>query len=699
MSNVVLLHPDVSPNASLLSLFQFPPSFAPTPTHVSHRQILSSVYDFARRLQWRFALPGASNAVPRFGLLSSDRWPPRKLVPRHILYLTRSIISAARSFLRQQHVCFTSSNLSTNQRRELECLATDPSVTVKPADKGGKWTIMRTSDYDKEAFRQLNDTEYYQPYSSDRSKFLKQRLCILLHNLYKRQFITKKELQFLLPQQSQDQRTFYLLPKLHKDTWPELSVPPGRPIVSDVRSISYNCSNLLEYFLSPLVAKQDSYLRDSGHLIAILREASFPQSTLLFTMDVASLYSNIPVDEGIQIVSQLFRQHPDPSRPDRTLLTILELLLTHSAFTFRNSCFLQTKGVAMGKKFAGSFANLFMAHWETKHLQSSPIQPLLWKRYQDDVFGIWPGQLDSLRSFCDHANAVHPSIRLTLAFGTSVNFLDLTVSVQPPSLSYAIYCKPTDTHLLLPPSSHHPRHVTRGVLYGQILRLVTRSSTREAFSTAFCNKSRVWRSQGYSHSLLRQTKLKVLRLTQQLSHWETGTFPCNEPCIACDFLLQRSSVHDSASQNAYPIFSRITCSTTKLIYVASCSNGHLYVGQTDMPFRDRIAQHLSAMHRSPVSAFHEHFHSCDSPANVRFLGIERVLDLDKRLDREKIWIKRLHATLNTQQKRFNNKITLSLPFSHCSRSLCDVIRRKCMPLDETLRTAFRRSRNLRNMFA
>ena len=559
---------------------------------------------------------------------------------------------------------------------------------------------MKTSDYDSEAYRQLKDSEYYQPSPSDCSLFLRQRLQVILNDLHQRRFLSKKELQFLLPHAGQDQRAFYLLPKLHKEVWPEPSVPPGRPIVSDVKSVSYNSSNLVEHFLGPLVTQQDSYLRDSGHLIAILREFSMPRTALLFTMDVSSLYTNIPIDEGLQIVSQLLCKYPDPSRPDRSLLTILELLLKYNAFTFRGSRFLQTKGVAMGKRFAGSFANLFMAHWENKCLASFPTKPLLWKRFQDDVFGIWPGHVDSLRSFCDHANTVHPSIHLSLTFGSSVNFLDLTISNQHSLLEYAIYFKPTDTHLLLPPSSHHPRYVSRGVLYGQILRIVTRSSTKRSFYSALSIKAKVWRSQGYSHTVIRQTKFKVLSLTQQLTNWETGTFRCNRPCHACDFLISCSTIRDPASQNAYPIFSRITCATTHIIYVATCSSGHLYVGQTAMPFRDRIAQHIRAMRNaSGTSSFHAHFHHCDSPQNVRFIGIERVLDLDKRLTREQLWIKRLHATLNTQNTRINNKINLSLPFSQCSRGLCDVIRRKCKPLDQTVRTAYRRSRNLRDMLS
>ena len=296
-------------------------------------------------------------------------------------------------------------------------------------------------------------------------------------------------------------------------------------------------------------------------------------------------------------------------------------------------------------------------------------------------------------------NTIHPNIRLSMDYGNSVNFLDLTVFLSDNLLHYKVYFKPTDTHLLLPPSSHHPSHVFRGVLYGQILRLASRCSRRQDFLSALSIKSKVWRPQGYSYTLIRQTKFKVLSLTQQRVDWRTGTFCCDQPCFACPFLLRRDSIQDSASHNAYPIFSRITCSTTHLIYLATCSKGHLYVGQTEKPFRDRIQQHLRAIANDPAaSKFHQHFNDCDLPANIHFCGIERVLDREKRLTREQLWIQRLHATLNTQTTRINTRINLSLPFSLCSRNLGDVVRRKCRSLNEPARIAYQRSRSLREVF-
>ena len=142
----------------------------------------------------------------------------------------------------------------------------------------------------------------------------------------------------------------------------------------------------------------------------------------------------------------------------------------------------------------------------------------------------------------------------------------------------------------------------------------------------------------------------------------------------------------------------MTCSTTHVIYAARCSRGHTYIGQTEKSFRERIQQHLRAISSNPQSRFHRHFHECDTPSNLRFVAIERVLDPEKRLLREQLWTHRLHASLNTQHTKHNNKITLVLPFSQCASGLADVVRSKCQGLSLPVRVAYRKASNLNDLF-
>ena len=86
----------------------------------------------------------------------------------------------------------------------------------------------------------------------------------------------------------------YLLPKLHK---PGL---PGRTIVSSWGSPTENISCFVDYFLQPITRALPSYIRDTTDFLQKLRELpALPPESFLVTLDVSSLYTNTPHNEGI----------------------------------------------------------------------------------------------------------------------------------------------------------------------------------------------------------------------------------------------------------------------------------------------------------------------------------------------------------------------------------------------------------------
>ena len=81
----------------------------------------------------------------------------------------------------------------------------------------------------------------------------------------------------------------------------------------------------------------------------------------MITLDVESMYTNIDNEQGLEAVRNIFLAKPSPRRSDKHILELLELSLKNNDFEFNNDTFLQISGTAMGKKFAPSYANLFMA--------------------------------------------------------------------------------------------------------------------------------------------------------------------------------------------------------------------------------------------------------------------------------------------------------------------------------------------------
>jgi len=105
-----------------------------------------------------------------------------------------------------------------------------------------------------------------------------------------------------------------------------------------------------------------------------------PQDTILVFMDVTSLYTNIPQDDGIQTVCNAHENfhNNNPRIPSHYLKQMLGLILKENSFEFKGENYLQTHGTAMGTKMAVAFANIFMAEIETNLLNQSRIKPMAW---------------------------------------------------------------------------------------------------------------------------------------------------------------------------------------------------------------------------------------------------------------------------------------------------------------------------------
>ena len=108
-------------------------------------------------------------------------------------------------------------------------------------------------------------------------------------------------------------------------------------------------------------------------------------------MDVTSLYTNIPQEEGTEIVCKTYElfHNNDPPIPTHYLREILCLILTENSFEFNGNNYLQSHGVARSTKTSVSFGNIYMAEIETNPVLQSNTKPREWKRYIDDFFSLW----------------------------------------------------------------------------------------------------------------------------------------------------------------------------------------------------------------------------------------------------------------------------------------------------------------------
>ena len=150
----------------------------------------------------------------------------------------------------------------------------------------------------------------------------------------------------------------------------------------------------------------------------------------------------------------------------------VKICLKSNHSVFKDNFFLQIHGTAMGPKNACSYADLAMGEIDFKAKFSGPIKLSLWWRYHDDVFDLWQQGLPALNQFTDYINSLYPTIKFELVSSErELHVLDLTLYLIDGFIRTDVYSKPTDSHLYLPPSSCHPKHVFKAIPFGVATRL------------------------------------------------------------------------------------------------------------------------------------------------------------------------------------------------------------------------------------
>ena len=229
------------------------------------------------------------------------------------------------------------------------------------------------------------------------------------------------------------------------------------------------------------------YCRDTLHLLeeihALNSSPSFSTSELsLLTIDVVDMYNSIPHADGIAACGAALEAFSSYSSTQISLiLELISHILTSNVFSFNGSFYRQVVGTAMGSPFAPAYANLFMAlFWRERVTPYLPVSPIWHKRYIDDMLSLFPSSLEH-ESFLLFLNSRHPSVKFTVSPpSSSVPFLDVTVHFFDSLIHTDLYSKPTDSHLYLSPSSSHPPHIFRSIVYSGALRLL-RICSRETY--------------------------------------------------------------------------------------------------------------------------------------------------------------------------------------------------------------------------
>ena len=156
----------------------------------------------------------------------------------------------------------------------------------------------------------------------------------------------------------------YGTPKMYKFSSSD-SFPKLRSIVLSIENFNYNLACFFCDLLSPLVLNYYSS-KDTFSFVSQIKNAKLSKKFLV-SYDVTSLFTNIPLQEPIDIaINLIFNPNPNLSITRKELKKLFLFATSQTHFIFNSNFYNQIDGVAMGSPLAPVLANIFMSFHESR---------------------------------------------------------------------------------------------------------------------------------------------------------------------------------------------------------------------------------------------------------------------------------------------------------------------------------------------
>ena len=561
-------------------------TFVPTPSiNNRHNNIkialhelfyrMSTIYYFRNQTQYKNNLHRKSN------------WKQPKPDNKNLInYFTRTEQNVI-NFIKNTEIAEAIPNISQKETNTLKTIKNNKNIIIKKADKGGAVVVMDKQDYIDKIEKHLKDEISYEKVKDNKYvlKDLETNIISFLETILYHHHINENTYKYLIPPEKPRTNLFYILPKVHKQE------VPGRPIVSSVNSVTENISEFLTKCIQPLTSKLKSNISDTKSFLKSIITKKPPVGEIyLVSLDVVSLYTNIPHEEGINACIYFIEKHRHELPkfvPNKTILmTLFKFVLENNYFLFDNILYKQLFGTAMGTKMAPPYANLFLGKLEEEHINNDRFKNNInfYKRFLDDIFLVWKGTLAELSLFLNQINDIHPTIKFTCQYSSNeMNFLDTTIYIDIPKKRFMskLYTKPTDTGTLLHYNSHHPKHTFNNIIYSQTIRYRMLTTNNKILRGQLNKLKNILISRGYPNKLINLNFKKIKHVTQKDCLYDKPKTPNRNL-----FNLKRKRSHYK-SKNIYK---------SKIITTKNSENGATL--PFIIPFYNNIDQLKNILHKN-----------------------------------------------------------------------------------------------------
>ncbi|KAL7485665.1 hypothetical protein ACHAW6_011260 [Cyclotella cf. meneghiniana] len=192
------------------------------------------------------------------------------------------------------------------------------------------------------------------------------------------------------------------------------------------------------------------------------------------------MYTNIQTGPALHHISQLILREENKSfhhYNSNALISALQIVFNNNILQFGDTYWRQISGTGMGIAPAPPWATIYYAIHENSFLPSWKTNLLFYRRFIDDVFGIWlcdPHPDKNTTLWASFQNTMQGWYGLEWEFSNltnTCNFMDLSLSIVNQKIHSTLYEKKQNLYLYIPPNSSHPTGMLSGLIHGNVTRI------------------------------------------------------------------------------------------------------------------------------------------------------------------------------------------------------------------------------------
>ena len=223
----------------------------------------------------------------------------------------------------------------------------------------------------------------------------------------------------------------------------------------------------------------------------------------LVSLDVESLYTNVPVKEAIDLATNLIYECEEvPPFDKETCRELLMLCCSNTVLKVNDKIYIQTDGLSMGSKIAPLLANIWLAYYDDNIRNGADV----YFRYMDDICTIV--KVGDEEELLDRVNGMHPNLRFTMeklhhtddgldTLGY-ISFLDMKITVwHDRTITTEWYRKESSTDVLMDWFAWAPMRYKVNIVHGLVNRIWDTCSTYKNFTRCLEEAKRILQKNRY----------------------------------------------------------------------------------------------------------------------------------------------------------------------------------------------------------